>query len=105
MRLPVVDFDKRVLADTLKMAIPGKQHIRQVLRRTRPYETDSAKDTDLFNDTVRQIRHLRDAGHDIRGERILEIGSGFLLPLRASAIVGWFAAFIFDGRHARSYPR
>ena len=81
------------LVDTLKMAIPGKQRIRQVLRRARPYETDSAKDTDLFNKVVRQIELLRDAGYDIRGKRILEIGSGWH-PIAAMTFLAAGAASV-----------
>lgn len=70
-------WHKQVLIDTAKAAIPGKQYIRQALRRVRPYMTNAGNDIQLFENSIRQIERLRDAGHDVRGKRILEIGSGW----------------------------
>lgn len=70
-------WHRQVLIDTAKAAIPGKQYIRQALRRLRPYTTNHGTDSNLFKDTLQQIKLLRNTGCDVRGKRILEIGSGW----------------------------
>jgi SAM-dependent methyltransferase len=70
-------WHKAVLRNTLKAMIPGKQVIRQVMRRVRPYQTNPTVDINLFNNAMRQVDSLRAAGLDIAGRRVLEIGSGW----------------------------
>jgi SAM-dependent methyltransferase len=70
-------WHKAVLRNTLKAMVPGKQVIRQVLRRVRPYQTNPLNDGNLFNNAIHQIESLRAAGLDIAGRRVLEIGSGW----------------------------
>jgi hypothetical protein len=70
-------WHRQVLIDTAKAAIPGKQYIRQALRRRRPYTTNRGTDSNLFKDIVQQIELLRDTGYDVRQKRLLEIGSGW----------------------------
>ena len=70
-------WHKRVVIDTVKTLIPGKQHLRQVFRRISPYQTDHGTDGNLFDNIVKQIEMLREAGFDVTGKRILEIGSGW----------------------------
>ena len=86
-------WHKRVIINTAKAAVPGKQHIRQVLRRLRPYETNPGMDSQLFENIVWQIELLRDAGHDIREKRILEIGSGWH-PIAAMTFLAAGAASV-----------
>ena len=73
----------QVVINTIKAAIPAKQSVRQIWRRLRPYHTDPLKDGCLFNNALRQIEQLRDAGISVEGKRILEIGSGWhpIMPL------------------------
>lgn len=70
-------WHRQVVKDTIKAVIPGKQHLRQVIRRISPYRTDSRLDENLFNNAIRQIELLRAADLDVRGRRVLEIGSGW----------------------------
>jgi hypothetical protein len=70
-------WHRQVITNTVKAAIPGKQHLRQALRRISPYQTDPEIDSSLFDSAVRQIALLQSAGVDIRGRRVLEIGSGW----------------------------
>ena len=87
------DWHRRVLVDTLKAAIPGKQLIRQALHGVRPYQTDPGKDEDLFRNATRQIELLREAGVDVRGKRILEIGTGWH-PITAMVFLAAGANFV-----------
>lgn len=83
----------KVVTNTAKAAVPGRQHVRQALRRLRPYTTNRGKDSDLFKATLDQIELLRDTGHDVIGKRILEIGSGWH-PIAAMTFLAAGAASV-----------
>ncbi len=70
-------WHKQVVVNTLKATIPCKQILRQGLRYILPYQTDPGLDSSLFDNSIRQIELLNEAGLDIRGCRVLEIGSGW----------------------------
>ena len=70
-------WHRQVITNTVKAAIPGKQRLRQAMRRISPYRTNPGLDSSLFDSAVRQIQLLQSAGVDIRGCRVLEIGSGW----------------------------
>lgn len=70
-------WHRQVIKNTVKAAIPGKQRLRQAMRHFSAYQTNSGVDEHLFNNAIRQIELLRGTGHDIRGGRVLEIGTGW----------------------------
>ncbi|MDO9709377.1 SAM-dependent methyltransferase [Paracraurococcus lichenis] len=79
----MADWRREEFLNTIKAAIPGKQALRQGMRRIKPYQTDPQIDNNLFENAIRQIEMLRRAGLDVRGRRVLEIGSGWhpILPV------------------------
>lgn len=70
-------WHKNVIKDSIKACIPFRQQTRLLWRKWHPYTTDPSKDEGLFGNAVRQIALLRDAGIQVAGRRVLEIGSGW----------------------------
>src|SRR5579859_1228934 len=79
-------WHKQIVKDTVKATIPGKQRLRQLMRRILPYQTDPGLDSCLLDNAIRQIELVRDFGFGIRGRRVLEIGTGWH-PIPAMAFL------------------
>lgn len=82
-RCDLRDWHRQAITNTLKAAIPFKRCMRKAVRRIMPYRTNPGNDGNLFSSAVCQIELLRAAGLDVRGRRVLEIGSGWhpILPI------------------------
>ena len=77
------EMHKQVITNVLKAAIPGYVQLRTAVRKNWPHRTNPGMDSCLVDSAIRQVELLRAAGLDIRGRRVLEIGSGWhpILPI------------------------
>jgi Methyltransferase domain len=77
------EWHKQVITGMVKGVIPGYRQLRTAVREIWPHQTNPGLDSCVVDNSIRQIELLRAAGLDIRGCRVLEIGSGWhpILPI------------------------
>jgi len=73
--------------DSLKAFLPFQPLLRAAKRKLQPYESNPANDDYAFLQGLQMIQLLREAGADLRGASLLEVGSGWkpIVPLLFSA--------------------
>ena len=88
-------WQKSVIKGTVKSFLPGREVTRKVLRHF-AYKTNPWNDDGLFENAIRQIEALRNAGLDVRQRRVLEIGSGWhpILPMIFLAVIPFTTVFL-----------
>lgn len=72
-----------ILGSILKNSIPFRRQIRALKRAIVPYRSNPANDSDLLEWSLRMVAALADAGAQIPGSTVVEIGTGWvpILPL------------------------